>query len=128
MKITSKRLLEFQKHHANEFKFINFGEKKLTWGCYYNGTFERMDGNDSIIDYNPLTGELKMYTVFKLSYFVTFKRVSYYIEFSSYCTIETWEEFEDLIKQFKIWEKAALKFKKDIIIETKKVDCEGDFK
>lgn len=130
MKITSELLLEFQKHHANEFKFVNFGEKDLMWECYYNGNFETLDPRDSIIDFNPKKGELKMYTFFNLSYSgIKYKNdISFCIFFSNYCEIETWEEFEELIKNFKIWEKAALKFKKDIIIETKKVDCEGDFK
>ena len=128
MKISRKLLLEFQKHHEREFKFINFGNNKLMWECYYNGPFERRDGNDSIIDYNPLTRELKMFTDFNLCYSVTAKVVAFYVEFSSYCSVETWEDFEEIFKQFKIWSNATLKFKKDIIIETKKVECDGDFK
>lgn len=128
MKITSELLLEFQKHYANEFKFVNFGEKDLTWECYYNGTFETLEPRDSIIDFNPIKGQLKMYTVFNLSYSGINNSISFCIFFSNYREIETWEEFEELIKHFKIWVKAVLKFKKDIIIEYKKVDCEGDFK
>lgn len=43
------------------------------------------------------------------------------------CNLKSWEEFEMYIKRYKVFERAALKFKKELIIESKKLELENDF-
>ena len=123
MNITSELLLEYKKHHKKEFDFHNFGGKDLMWECY-TSKIRCMDA-DCLFDYNPLRGTLSMFTDFHLVYDATDEKV--YMEFCSNCNIKTWEEFEMYMKRYKAFENAALKFKKEIVIETKKLELDEDF-
>lgn len=123
MNITSDLLLEYKKHHKKEFDFYNFGDKELMWECYT--TKIRCSDADCLFDYNPHYGTLSMFTDFHLVYDATDENV--YFEFFSNCNITSWEEFEMYIKRYKAFERAALKFKKEIVIESKKLELEDDF-
>lgn len=50
-----------------------------------------------------------------------------FIELYSSCNLKSWEEFEMYMKRYKVFERAALKFKKELIIESKKLELENDF-
>jgi hypothetical protein len=49
------------------------------------------------------------------------------MELNSSCNLKSWEEFELYMKRYKAFERAALKFKKEIVIESKKLELEDDF-
>lgn len=123
MNITDELMLEYKKHHKKEFDFFNFGEKNMMWECYPK-KFKCLDA-DCLFDYNPLRGTLSMFTDFHLVYDATDEKV--YMEFCSNCNINSWEEFKKLMKRYKAFENAALKFKKEIVIETKKLELDEDF-
>lgn len=123
MNITSELLLEYKKHHKKEFNFQNFGNNDRMWGCYPSKI--RCSNADCLFDYNPHSGTLSMLTDFHLIYDVTDEDV--FIELYSSCNLKSWEEFEMYMKRYKVFERAALKFKKELIIESKKLELEDDF-
>ena len=123
MNITSELLLEYKKHHKKEFDFYNFGNNELMWECYISKI--RCCDADCLFDYNPHRGTLSMFTDFHLIYDATDEEV--FMEFQSSCNLKSWEEFEMYMKRNKAFERAALKFKKEIVIESKKLELEGDF-
>ena len=123
MNITSELLLEYKKHHKKEFNFQNFGEKNMWWACYIS-KIKNFD-SDSLFKYNPKIGTLSMFTDFHLVYDAFDKTV--YIELYTYCDIKSWEEFEMYMKRYKAFERAALKFQKEIVIESKKLELEDVF-
>lgn len=123
MNITSELLLEYKKHHKKEFDFYNFGNNELMWECYTSKI--RCCDADCLFDYNPHRGTLSMFTDFHLIYDATDDEV--YMELHSNCNLKSWEEFEMYMKRYKAFERAALKFKKEIVIESKKLELEDDF-
>lgn len=123
MNITKELLLEYKKHHKKEFNFQNFGDNELMWECYTSKI--RCCDADCLFDYNPHRGTLSMFINFQLMYDATDEKV--YMELHSNCTLESWEEFEMYMKRYKAFERAALKFKKEIVIESKKLELEEDF-
>ena len=123
MNITSELLLEYKKHHKKEFDFYNFGNNELMWECYISKI--RCCDADCLFDYNPHRGTLSMFTDFHLIYDATDEEV--FMKFQSSCNLKSWEEFEMYMKRYKAFERAALKFKKEIAIESKKLELEGDF-
>ena len=123
MNITNELLLEYKKHHKKEFNFCNFGNNELMWECYTSKI--RCCDADCLFDYNPHRGTLSMFTDFHLIYDATDEEV--YMELYSSCNIKSWEEFEMYMKRYKAFERAALKFKKEIVIESKKLELENDF-
>lgn len=123
MNITSELLLEYKKHHKKEFNFQNFGDDNLMWECYTSKI--RCSDADCLFDYNPKLGTLSMFTDFHLVYDATDEEV--FMELYSNCNLKSWEEFEMYIKRYKVFERAALKFKKELIIESKKLELEDDF-
>lgn len=123
MNITKELLLEYKKHHKKEFNFQNFGDNNLMWEGYT--TKIKCSDADCLFDYNPHYGTLSMFTDFHLVYDATDEKV--YLEFYSSCNITSWEEFEMYMNQYKAFERAALKFKKEIVIESKKLELEEDF-
>jgi hypothetical protein len=66
-----------------------------------------------------------MFTDFHLIYDATDEEV--FMELHSSCNLKSWEEFEMYMKRYKVFERAALKFKKELIIESKKLELEDDF-
>ena len=120
MNITSELLLEYKKHHKKEFDFYNFGNNELMWECYTSKI--RCCDADCLFEYNPHRGTLSMFTDFHLIYDATV-----YMELNSSCNLKSWEEFEMYMKRYKAFERTALKFKKEIVIESKKLELEGDF-
>lgn len=123
MNITNELLLEYKKHHKKEFNFQNFGDDNLMWECYTSKI--RCSNADCLFDYNPHSGTLSMFTDFHLIYDVTDEDV--FIELYSSYNLKSWEEFEMYMKRYKVFERAALKFKKELIIESKKLELEDDF-
>ena len=123
MNITKELLLEYKKHHKKEFNFQNFGDNNLMWEGYT--TKIKFSDADCLFDYNPHYGTLSMFTDFHLVYDATDEKV--YLEFYSSCNITSWEEFEMYMKRYKAFERATLKFKKEIAIESKKLELEEDF-
>lgn len=123
MNITKELLLKYKKHHKKEFNFQNFGEKNMMWECYTSKI--HCSGADCLFDYNPSSCRLSMFTDFHLVYDATDKEVG--MELFSNCNIKSWEEFLYYMNQYKAFEGAALKFKKDIVIESKKLELEEDF-
>ena len=123
MNITSELLLEYKKPHKKEFNFQNFGNNNLIWECYTAKI--RCSNSDCLFDYNPHIGTLSMFTDFHLIYDVTDEDV--FIELYSSCNLKSWEEFEMYMKRYKVFERAALKFKNELIIESKKLELEDDF-
>ena len=123
MNITKELLLEYKKNHKKEFDFHNFGEKDLMWECYTSKI--KCSDADCLFDFNPLMGRLSMFTDFRLTYDATDDKV--YMDFCSNCNIKSWEEFLMYMKRYKAFERTALKFKKEIVIETKKLELDEDF-
>lgn len=123
MNITKELLLEYKKHHKKEFNFQNFGDKQNMWECYTSKI--KCSDADCLFDYNPHYGTLSMFTDFHLVYDATDKEVG--LKLFSNCNITSWEEFEMYMNQYKAFERAALKFKKEIVIESKKLELEEDF-
>ena len=123
MNITKELLLEYKKHHKKEFNFQNFGDNRMMWECYTSRIFCR--DADCLFDYHPDRGTLSMFTDFHLIYDATDKEVG--LEMYSNCNLKSWEEFLYYMNQYKAFERAALKFKKDIVIESKKLELEEDF-
>lgn len=123
MNITKELLLEYKKHHKKEFNFQNFGDNNLMWEGYT--TKIKCSDADCLFDYNPHFGTLSMFTDFHLIYDATDEKV--YMELHSNCNITSWEEFKMYMKRYKAFERAALKFKKEIAIESKKLELEKDF-
>ena len=123
MNITNELLLEYKKHHKKEFNFQNFGANNLLWECYTSKI--RCSNVDCLFDYNPNLCTLSMYTDFHLVYDAIDEEV--FMELYCNCNIKSWEEFEMYIKRYKVFERAALKFKKEIVIESKKLELENDF-
>jgi hypothetical protein len=123
MNITSELLLEYKKHHNKEFNFYYFGDNNMMWECYT--TKIRCCDADCLFDYNPHRGTLSMYTDFHLIYDATDEEV--FMALHSSCNLKSWEEFEMYMKRYKVFERAALKFKKELIIESKKLELEDDF-
>lgn len=124
MNITNELLLEYKKHHNKEFKFCSFGDNNRLWECYTK-IMPRGRCADCLFDYNPKLGTLSMYTDFHLEYDALYETV--YVELYGNCNIKSWEEFEMYMKRYKVFERAALKFKKELIIESKKLELEDDF-
>lgn len=123
MNITKELLLEYKKHHKKEFNFQNFGDNELMWECYTSKI--RCCDADCLFDYNPHRGTLSMFINFQLMYDATDEKV--YMELHSNCNLKSWEEFLYYMNQYKAFERAALKFKKEIVIESKKLELEEDF-
>ena len=123
MNITKELLLEYKKHHKKEFNFQNFGDKQNMWECYTSKI--KCSDADCLFDYHPDRGTLSMFTDFHLIYDATDKEVG--LEMYSNCNIKSWEEFLYYMNQYKAFERAALKFKKEIVIESKKLELEEDF-
>ena len=123
MNITSELLLEYKKHHKKEFNFYNFGNDELMWECYTSKI--RCCDADCLFDYKPHRGTLSMFTDYHLIYDATDEKV--FMELNSSCNLKSWEEFEMYMKRYKAFERAALKFKKEIAIESKKLELEDDF-
>lgn len=123
MNITKELLIEYKKHHKKEFNFQNFGSKNDMWECYTSKILCR--DADCLFDYNPDLGTLSMFTDFHLIYDATDKEIG--LSLFSNCNIPSWEEFLYYMNQYKAFEMAALKFKKDIVIESKKLELEEDF-
>ena len=123
MNITNELLLEYKKHHNKEFKFCSFGDNNRLWECYT--TKIRCCNADCLFDYNPHSWTLSMFTDFHLIYDATDEDV--FMELHSSCNLKSWEEFEMYMKRYKVFERAALKFKKELIIESKKLELEDDF-
>ena len=123
MNITTELLLEYKKHHKKEFNFQNFGSKDDMWECYT--TKIKCSDADCLFDYNPFYGTLSMFTDFHLVYDATDKEIG--LSLFSNCNITSWEEFLYYMNQYKAFERAALKFKKEIVIESKKIELEKDF-
>lgn len=123
MNITKELLLEYKKHHKKEFNFHGFGDNNMMWKCYISKI--KCSDADSLFDYNPNLMTLSMYTDFHAVYDATDENV--YVEFFSNCNITSWEEFEMYMKRYKAFEMATLKFKKEIAIESKKLELEEDF-
>lgn len=124
MNITKELLLEYKKHNNKEFNFSNFGDNSFTWECYPSKI--RSCDADYLFAYTPHSWSLSMYTDFHLVYDVTDEDV--FMELHHCCNITSWEEFEMYMKRYKAFERAALKFKKEIVIESKKLELEDDFK
>ena len=123
MNITNELLLEYKKHHKKEFNFQNFGDNDCMWECYTSKI--RCSAADCLFDYNPKLGTLSMLTDFHLVYDAIDEEV--FMELYCNCNLKSWEEFEMYIKRYKVFERAALKFKKEIVIESKKLELENDF-
>lgn len=123
MNITNELLLEYKKHHKKEFNFQNFGYKQDMWECYTSKI--KCRDADRLFDYNPTYGTLSMFTDFHLVYDATDKEVA--LELFGNCNLKSWEEFLYYMNQYKAFERAALKFKKEIVIESKKIELEEDF-
>lgn len=123
MNITNELLLEYNKHHNKEFNFHGFGDNNMIWECYISKI--KCSDADSLFDYNPNLRTLSMYTDFHAAYDAKDEEV--YVVFFDYCNIKSWEEFEMYMKRYKAFERVALKFKKEIAIESKKLELEDDF-